>query len=174
MENEIWKDIPEYEGLYQVSNFGRVKSLCKSKLHKGKYLVQLQEKILKPIKNKQGYFYINLVKDKKNKIGKIHQLVAIAFLGHKPDGTNKIIVDHIDNNKTNNNLYNLQLISHRENLSKDKKNSSQYTGVSYCKPRNRWRAEITINYKLNFLGYFKEEIDAHNAYQNALNKIRNE
>jgi hypothetical protein len=105
---------------------------------------------------------------------KIHILVAMAFLGHKPDGTQKIVVDHIDNNPLNNNLTNLQLISQRENVSKDRKNgSSQYTGVSWGKNTNKWRSIIYINNKVKHLGLFTLEEDAAKAYQNAL-KMLNE
>lgn len=78
MKNEIWKDIPEYENRCQVSNFGRVKSL-------------LTNKILKP--NNDGYnrLYVSIYRNKKSKSIKIHKLVAIAFLNHKPCGHKKEI-----------------------------------------------------------------------------------
>lgn len=158
MQNEIWKDIPEYEGLYQVSNLGNVKSL-------------ISNKILKPNNDMYGRLYVNLHKNKKSKSKKIHQLVAMAFLGHKPCGY-KLVVDHKDNNSLNNHIDNLQLISFRENSSKDKKGySSKYVGVTWHKRDKKWTSSILINKKRIYLGYFENEIDAHNAYQNKLKKI---
>ena len=101
---------------------------------------------------------------KKKKIS-VHQLVAIVFLNHIPD-KHKIIVDHKNTVKHDNKLSNLQLITARENLSKDKKGVSQYTGVSFkC---NNWYSQININKKVIYLGYFNTEIEASNAYQNKL------
>jgi len=158
---EIFKDIPGYEGMYQVSNLGRVKSLkCN------------REKILKLGVNNRGYLRVGLCNRGKIKTIQIHQLVAIAFLNHTPDGTMKIVVDHKDNDKLNNRLSNLQLISTRENSSKDKKGgTSKYTGVSWVKERNKWKSQITINGKIKRLGYFNSEEEASKYYQDALKSI---
>ena len=154
---EIFKDIPGYEGLYQVSNLGRVKSLKCGK-----------EKLLKNSINFQGYYRVGLSKDRKLFTKKIHQLVAIAFLNHIPCKY-KIIVDHINNNPLDNRLENLQLITVRENTSKDRKDgSSKYIGVSFQKERKKWMATISVNRKNINLGRFNTEIEAHNAYQNKL------
>ena len=169
MQNEIFKDIPNYEGIYQVSNFGVVKSLGRfSKFKDG--LREVKPRILKSY---FAHFYmrISLNKDGLSKKYSIHQLVAMAFLGHKPDGTTKIVVDHINNDKLDNRLDNLQLISHRKNVSKDSKGSSKYVGVHYYKRDNKWVAYITKNWKRKHLGYFKNELEASNAYQEALKNI---
>jgi hypothetical protein len=165
---EIWKDIPGYEGIYQVSDMGNVKSLSREKLHKGKYPITTNEKILKPPANSHGYLCVILCNNGLKKTMKVHTLVAMAFLNHKPDGTNKIVVDHINNNKLDNRLVNLQLISQRENSSKDKKGgTSKYVGVR-SSAINKWRAEIYINGKTKNLGYFTDEHEAHLVYQKAL------
>jgi hypothetical protein len=169
--NEIWKDIPDYEGMYQVSNLGNVKSLSRVVLRKGKYPFLSKEKILSGRIDSNGYYSLSLFKNKTRKFFKKHQLVAMAFLGHKPDGSTKIVVDHIDNNKLNNRLDNLQLISHRENVSKDKKGTSEYTGVCWNKKSNKWKAYIMLNKKQKYLGYFETEQDAHLAYKNALKQL---
>jgi hypothetical protein len=159
---EIWKDIPNYEGRYMVSNRGRAKGL------KG---------ILSTYVGNTGYIKLKIYKPRQKGVKRVtinicmHQLVAMAFLDHVPCG-NKIVVDHIDNDKTNNNLNNLQLISNRENTSKDKKGgSSKYVGVYWDKPSKKWKAQIYINGKSKHLGYFTNEIDASNAYQDALKNI---
>jgi hypothetical protein len=169
---EIFKDIPNYEGLYQVSNLGNVKSLSREILIRSKHASIIKEKILKPSINTTGYYFVNLYKNGKIKSFTIHKLVAITFLNHIPDGTTKIVVDHINNNSLDNRLKNLQLVSHRENLSKDKKfGSSQYVGVSWYKSKNKWISQIKINGKLKYLGLFSDELLAHEAYQNALKNL---
>ena len=169
---EIWKDIPEYEGLYQVSNLGRVKSLPKLKFYKNRTKPEkVKEFILKQYLH-NNYFTLGLTKDNARKTKMVHQLVAIAFLKHKPNGFNGKIVDHINNNPLDNRVVNLQLITNRENSSKDKKGgSSKYVGVSYRKSRKRWRALIKINGVQKELGSFKTEYEAHLAYQKKLKEI---
>ena len=95
---EQWKDIIGYEGLYEISNLGRVKSLIK---YKG-----TDERILKPLKNKKGYLQVILHKDKKIKNYVIHRLVALHFIPN--DDLSKTQVNHKDENKENNNVNNLE------------------------------------------------------------------
>ena len=171
-ENEIWKDVPNYEGYYQVSDLGRVKSLSRT-IWKGKSYSTYKGIMLKQLIGTTGYYFVNLSKNQKSKIIKVHQLVTIVFLGHKPCGY-KIVVDHINNNRLDNRLKNLQLITHRENLSKDRINrSSKYIGVSFIKSVNKWRSKIGSNKKVNHLGVFDTEEEASEYYQNALKAIEN-
>lgn len=154
---EIWKDIKGYEGLYQVSDLGRVKSLKFKK-----------QRILKPVLVGNGYYAVNLHKGGSQKSKTIHQLVAVTFLNHEPCG-HEIVVDHIDNDKTNNKVENLQLITVRHNVSKDwKGKTSKYTGVSWNKRQRVWKAVIRVNGKLKFLGHFDCELKAAKAYNNYL------
>ena len=159
---EAWKDIPGYEGVYQVSNLGNVRSLKFNKF-----------KVLKKSINSRGRYRVNLCKDgQKLSNCKISQLSAMAFLNHKPCG-HKIVVDHIDNNKENDKLYNLQLLTSRENIVKDMKiGSSKYTGVCWNKRQGKWQGSITVNGIIKHLGYFKDEKEAAKAYQNGLNEIK--
>jgi hypothetical protein len=101
---EIWKDIPNYEGFYQVSNLGNIKSLH--------YNQQNIEKILKQTKNSSGYYKVELYKNKKSKIFYVHRIVAMAFI---PNPKNKSEVNHIDGNKLNNNVSNLEWNTISEN-----------------------------------------------------------
>lgn len=96
---EIWKDIKGYEGLYQVSNLGKVKSLKKNI-------------ILKPYIEKKGYLRIDLNKNGKSKHYLIHRLVAEAFI---PNPLNKLQINHIDCNKQNNCINNLEWSTNLEN-----------------------------------------------------------
>jgi len=156
---EVFKDIPGYEGLYQVSNFGKVKSK-----HSNTHIILSNSKTLK------GYEKVTISKNKRKKTYEVHKLMAMAFLNHKPNG-NKLVVDHIDNNKLNNNLKNLQIITHRENCSKDICNkTSKYTGVFFNKENNKWRACININKVKKHLGYYDNEYDAYLAYKKELKK----
>ena len=168
---EVFKDIPTYEGLYQVSNLGNVKSLSRE-MNKGKIIFISKEKLLKLSKDGRGYIQVNLSKDKKILNKKVHQLVAMAFLNHIPDGTYRLVVDHINNNKLDNSLQNLQLITNRENCSKDRKGSSKYTGVSFAKTRNKWCVSIKVKGRTVHLGRFNTELEAHKAYQNKLAEIQ--
>jgi hypothetical protein len=164
LDIEVWKDIPRYEGLYQVSNLGNVRTL--------NYKRSNQTKNIKLQKSKDGRIQIRLCKDGVRAPNtRVSQLEAIAFLNHTPCGF-KIVVDHIDNDKENNKLYNLQLITNRENCSKDKKNgTSKHTGVCWNKKDKNWSANIYINGKFNYLGGFKNELKAAEAYQNKLKTL---
>lgn len=114
--NETWKDIKGYEGLYQVSNLGRVKSLSRMVEHRGR-LISVSEKILKQSKNHQGYHRAILSKNGNTKTVTVHKEVARSFLNHETEGWHKV-VDHIDADKSNNCLSNLQIISQKENVQK--------------------------------------------------------
>ena len=111
-----------------------------------------------------------LHKNGKAKGLKVSQLVAMAFLNHEPCGQD-IVVDHKDNDPSNNRLENLKLITNRENCSKDKKGSSQYAGVSWNKAAKKWHSKIWINGKRIYLGSFKDELEAHKAYRQKMQTI---
>ncbi len=166
MEN--WKDIKGYEGSYQVSDLGRVKSLKRWVDNKGNGGYFLQGKIMNTNLSR-GYPTVSLSKNGNGKKIRVHQLVAIAFLNHKPCG-HKLVVDHIDNNPLNNNVENLQIVTSRVNSTKDRKGySSKYVGVYYSnKGINRWRATTSINGKVISLGCFNTEERASIAYNFAL------
>lgn len=104
MKVEIWKMIPGYEGLYMVSNLGRVKSLNYN--HTG------EEAILKPIKLKHGYLCVHLVKNGKTFQLKVHRLVAMAFI---PNPNNLPCVNHKDEDKANNCVDNLEWCTYEHN-----------------------------------------------------------
>ena len=160
---EVWKGIPSFKN-YEVSNLGNVRSLNYHRTGKTKVLINCV--------NSSGRYAVNLYKEGKRYGGQnISVLVAKAFLNHEPNG-HKIVVDHINNIKTNDNLYNLQVITQRENSTKDRKGLSKYAGVSWHKPSNKWQSAIFINGKYKYLGTYKSEPKASQAYQNELKNIK--
>ncbi len=148
---EVFKTIAGYPR-YQVSNFGRVKSLAYNK-----------ERILKHGINSRGYPTLSLFINSKSHSITVHKLVSRTFIG-EPNGLD---VDHIDEDKTNNNLSNLRYLSRRENVSRSIKRKN-LEGVSFSRNtthhKKPWRSQIIIKGKSVFLGYFPTEIEAHAAY----------
>jgi len=141
---EIWI---KYQNDYEVSSFGNIKSLKFGK-----------EKILKPALNNYGYLTVVICNNGMTKTRNVHQLVAECFLNHIPSG-HKLVVNHINFNKIDNRVENLEIITARENLNKKHlKSSSQYTGVSWCKTYKKWVSSINIKGKKNTIGRYNTEI----------------
>jgi len=161
MKKEIWKGIPNYDN-YEVSDLGRVRSLDRV----GSDGRRLKGKVLRVHNCFKGYRRVTIKVSTKY----VHQLVAMAFLGHVPNG-HSLVVDHIDNDKLNNKPSNLQITTPRHNTSKDRVGTSNYTGVSWAKTKNKWVSRIRINGRLIYLGYFINELEASKAYQKKLKEI---
>lgn len=159
---EIWKDIKGYEGLYQASSLGNVKSM--------NYKRTGTERLLVKTKSRKEYEYVSIWKEGFMKTIAVHRLVAIAFLAHNPCRYN-IVVDHKNNIKNDNRVVNLQLLTHRKNTSKDRNGTSKYVGVSWNKRDKKWRAQIQINGKTKFLASCITEIEASFIYQKALKEL---
>jgi len=171
MQKEIFKDIPDYKGLYQASNLGNIKSLPRIKTYSNGNSHITKEIIMKASSDGKGYLSVGLNKNSIAKSFRVHQLMAMTFLNHIPNG-HKIVVDHINNIKTDNRVENLQIINQRENTSKDKKNgTSKYVGVHWCSKNKIWVSIIRLNGIKNYLGSYKIEYDAYLAYQNKLKEI---
>ena len=163
MKTENWKDIVGYEGLYQISNLGNVKSL--------NYNRTKTERILKKQTNVYGYYHVTLSIKNKKTTRTIHQLVATAFLYFKPCNM-QLVINHKNFIRTDNRLDNLEVVTQRENANqKHIKTSSKYTGVNICKSTNKWMSRIYVNGKRKYLGLFESEFYAHLAYQNALKTL---
>lgn len=110
--NEVWKDIKGYEGYYQISNKGKVKSLERRREGKGEKGI-LKERLLKTTVNSDGYPLVKLYQKGKGKSIKVHRLVVEAFIR---EDDSKEYISHIDGNKENNNVTNLERCTPSENI----------------------------------------------------------
>lgn len=150
---EIWEDIAGYKGLYQISNYGRVKSF-----------IRQSPQILHYIFSSKGYYKVRLTKNGTEKRFYVHLLVWDTF-GDRPRNNTKIVVDHIDENKLNNCISNLQLLSNRANIIKSRiKDRVLPEGVSYDKRAQKFRARIWDGKKDKHIGYFNCPTLASQAY----------
>ena len=156
MNSKEWKIIPNYNN-YSISTDGDVKSL-------------ITGKIMKQHVSTVGYKAIRLTLSSKNtKLIHTHRLVAITFLGF--DETSSCVVDHIDNNKLNNHISNLQIVSRRLNNTKEFTSKSGLPGV-YSEPdRVSFRSRIKINGKYVSLGNYKTPEEAYYKYMEALKDV---
>ena len=156
---EEWRNIPN-ASKYMVSNYGNV--------------VRYKNNIRKEAKqHTDGRYYKTTIEF--DFIGKklmyVHQLVAMAFLNHKPNG-HTLVVDHIDNNKKNNRLDNIQIVSTRYNTVKSmKSNTSKYPGVCAWSKCNGYRSYINIGKNQIHLHSSKSEHECGLMYQIALDNI---
>lgn len=102
--HEVWKSVPNYPN-YEVSSFGRIKSLKRKGFPR--------DKILKKSFDKDGYHHVRLYRNKKGKMFTVHKLVTLAFIGKRNSGEQ---VNHLDGNKTNNHVTNLEYCTGIENM----------------------------------------------------------
>lgn len=160
MTNEVWKDIPQYDGVYQVSNKGRIRSFAQSKSG--------EPKLMYSASNGSGYRYVTLCKGGKRRNWYIHRLVATAFIG---DITNGLVINHLDHDRSNNSVENLEITTQRNNV--------HYSSSLMRKPKSRKgnyyitdrgnRFEVYV--KLKYLGSYKTIEEARRARDEYINKI---
>lgn len=110
---QLWIDIPGYESLYQVSNDGQVKSYTVQRITRWDSPMTLPGRILKPETMKTGYHRVVLTKNKIHKKHSVHYLVLLAFVSERPEG---YYINHIDGNKLNNNVTNLEYVTPQDNV----------------------------------------------------------
>lgn len=103
----MWKPIREYEGFYEISNTGEIKRVSTKRRYKCK------ERILKKRLNRDGYVITALTKNRKTEYFRVHRLVYETFVGEIEEGKE---INHIDGNRENNNINNLEVVSHKDNI----------------------------------------------------------
>lgn len=181
---QIWKNIDGFSR-YQVSNTGKIKALAVTVHRKNNVAAHLKQKILRGAKDGCGYLHVRLISDSgKIQLWKIHQVVGKVFLGYDRKNTEKMVIDHIDNNKTNNNVLNLQIVPERWNVLK-----GQHT--KYIERRMRSQTYYILDYtleinKLQGIRFFKHTLfDAQNnivyeyqtsnrvLYEEAVSELKN-
>jgi len=154
---EIWKDIKGYEGYYQISNFGNVKSLKRKRYnHRLQKIIEIStEKFLKPFADKKGYLRIKLQSNTNKRTISIHKLVAQTFISNP---NNYPQINHIDGVKTNNCVNNLEWCTCSYNVQE-----AFRLGLSK-KGKNHFRSKQVIQYDLNgnFIKKWDCVIDAIN------------
>ena len=142
---EEWKEIPGYEGLYEVSSYGKVRSLdrydSRNCFRKGK--------VLSPVKDKDGYLAVFLSCNGKQKTIRIHRLVAKAFL---PNPDNLPEVNHLDEDKTNNRVDNLEFCDHKYNINYGHRTENTIN----TRVKNGYADPDFIGFGLNKKEYMKE------------------
>lgn len=154
--DEFWKPIPGFEGMYEVSNIGRVKSCKRMRISRSGSLALVKERMLKPRADKNGYLEVALCKDGKLHYFRCHRLVAMAFI---PNPNHLPVINHKDENVANNQVSNLEWCSVSYNTAFSVYKRSQRVlcnGVEYPSIRSLSRQlgidTKTIRYHLNLGG----------------------
>jgi hypothetical protein len=178
MENEIeiWKDIEGYEGLYQISNYGRVKSLErieKKTLNQGEIYCVFKEKILKSRKSYQKrrsiYYYVILYKNKKANTLAIHRLIAHHFI--QPIFNTDLVVNHKDLNGLNNDISNLEVITQNENITHYHNSIEKVNDVNK-RINNYYNPIYQYDLNGNFICEWKSQNEAiRNGYNKHINDV---
>jgi hypothetical protein len=158
---EVWKDIKGYEGIYKVSNFGRVKSLGNEFTRK--------ERFLKLCLQSKGYLTVVLQKDATRKMVLVHRLVAEHFIDNTES---KPQVNHINGDKTDNAIENLEWVSHRENLDHAIKNNLTLKGEENRNSKLKDVDVIKIHSLLQRGATTKELSESYNISYSTIDGIR--
>ena len=172
---EVWRDIPGYEGYYQASSFGRVRSLDRTVVDSRGGERFYRGRLIEGGVDGGGYRLAALSFNGIRRNFKFSQLVAMAFLGHEPNGY-ELVIDHVNGDKSDDRVENLRIVNHRANLStcfrSDRGSfSSEYVGVNWDEKASKWKAQIWHNDVRTHLGLYNTELEASKAYQLALSKI---
>lgn len=164
---EIWKSIPGYEGYYEASNMGRIKSCYRMVILSTGRKITVKESILRPTIGPEGYASVGLTIKNFRKSFKVHRLIMLAF-----EGPSNLLVDHINGDKTDNRLENLEYVTVRENVSRAAKIKRDLpTGV--IKIKNKYISKITVNGVYYHLGIYNTSEEAASIYQKALSDLDN-
>lgn len=160
---EIWKDVVGFDGFYEVSNTGRVRSVDRIIKSSKRSHFKLKGKIVGN-KNNAGYMVVTISKELLSEERLIHRIVAEAFI---PNPNNLPQVNHINGDKKDNRVENLEWVSNRENTCHARvgKFTSKHSNVCWLPDRKKWKSYIQINNKRIQLGRFDTEEEAFAAVQ---------
>ncbi len=161
MENLEWVPVKGYEGLYEITKCGKVRSLPKKRV--GVKVRYYKGKNLSIVKVGLGYLSVTLFKEGVKKKWLLHRIVAVTFL-EKIEG--KDYVNHKDKDKYNNHVDNLEWVSSIENnchMQKTKNNSSNFIGVYLHSDGKKYKSQIGHNKKRIYFGTFDTEEEAYDA-----------
>lgn len=165
MDTEIWKDIPGFDGYYQASDQGRIRSLS----HLDSINRFWPSTVLKGTIKENKYVNVGLWVNGKMSTRYVHRLIVLAFSGQSPKS-----IDHINGIKTDNRLVNLEVVTYRENIHRYREGERNLPiGVYQIKGRTGRKYQAYINregIQLR-LGNFRTVDEAHSAYKNELNRI---
>lgn len=154
-QKEVWKDVDETNGFYQVSSFGRVRSVDRVLSNRAKR----KGKMLKPAKSSSGYYFVGLSIRGKIKNHFVHRLVAEAYLNNTVE---KNEVDHVDGNKLNNAVENLEWVSRKENVIRSWQNGLMENQRLSASMQGRRRAKKVrkIDLNGNLIKVYKSQTEA--------------
>jgi hypothetical protein len=167
----IWKSVLGFEGYYEVSSAGEVRSLNRVIIDKNNKTKRIKGCLMNIHKDKAGYCTVNFHVKGKSITKLVHRIVALSFLGYS-----ELQVDHIDENKSNNQLDNLQYLTSQQNIirsikSRKRNKTSKYHYVYFKKRIGKWAVIEPITNKQ--LGYYKTEEDAYIAFKENENLKKN-
>jgi hypothetical protein len=150
-EEEFWKSIDGCPN-YHISNKGNVENIVTGNT-------------LHPVIDTNGYKIVGLQIGKTRKWYRLHRIIALAFI---PNPDNKLCVDHVDNDRTNNNVSNLRWVTNQQNdfnRQISSNNTSGVKGVTWHKQKQKWQAQMKINGKSIHIGHYKTLEEAKQARQ---------
>ena len=165
--NEIWKSVVGWEGLYEVSDQGSVRSLDRQCVTKSGVLKYTRGRILKQSLHTEGYWLVDLSIKGTKYTHRVHRLVGHAFIDSAWFGE----FDHIDTHRYNSKASNLRKATRQQNSANARKrrtkSSSKFKGVSFCKRTQSWESYICPDNNKIHLGRFLTQEQAAQAYNTA-------
>lgn len=164
-EIENWKDIPDYEGMYQVSDLGRVRGLERTVNSYGGGKMDKPAKIITPKRCKLGYLRARLCKNGVDKTYAIHRLVLATFTY-----ASELKVDHLDMVKSNNRLSNLEYVTQRENVRRGIVATRKLLG---SRRKSQYLTLISVNGKSYNVGSFNTQEESNARYNEVYNNLEN-
>jgi hypothetical protein len=165
---EIWKPVINYEGIYEVSDLGRCRVFERNRKNFKTVITGSKTTIKKLTKSNPGYNMGNFCKDG---VRKLILISRIAYSSFNVELTKGLVIDHKNNKRDDDRLINLQQITYRKNITKDRKRASKFVGVHLERKTMRWKSSIFNKGEKTNLGSFATEEEASEAYQRAKNKI---